>query len=129
MPLLHTSIRTSDMDRTIAFYAEVLGMKLVRQKAIPERNMAISFLESEGSGHQIEVVRYAEQATFRVPTHEERVFDHLAFEVHDLKAVLTKCGERGGHVVEESFHLPGSASTYAFIQDPDGVTIELIQRP
>ncbi|MFQ6013533.1 MAG: VOC family protein [Thermoplasmata archaeon] len=129
MPLLHTSIRTSDMDRTVAFYTEVLGMKLVRQKAVPERNMEISFLESEGKGHQVEVIRYTEQATFRVPTDEERVFDHLAFEVHDMEAVLRKSGEQGGRVLEEPFHLPGSSSTYAFIQDPDGVTIELIQRP
>ncbi len=127
MPLLHTSIRTSNMDRTVAFYTKVLGMELVRQKAIPERKIEISFLES-GGGHQIEVIRYAGQVAFHIPSHEERVFDHLAFEVDDLDAILTMCAERHGAVVERPFHLPGSPSTYAFIEDPDGVTIELIQR-
>ena len=127
MPFLHTSIRTSDMDRTVAFYTEVLGMELVRQKAIPERKLEISFLECK-SGPQIEVIRYAGQAAFQVPPYEERVFDHLAFAIDDLDAVLMMCEEKEGEVVERPFHLPGSSSTYAFIQDPDGVTIELIQR-
>jgi lactoylglutathione lyase len=127
MPLLHTSIRTSNMDRTVAFYTEVLGMELVRQKAVAERRMQISFLGS-GGGHQIEVIRYAGQAAFQVPSYEERVFDHLAFEVDDMDAVLTMCEKKDGEVVERPFHLPGSSSTYAFIQDPDGVTIEIILR-
>ena len=127
MRLLHTSIRTGDMDRTVAFYTRVLGMELVRQKAIPERDMEISFLESDG-GHQIEVIRYGKQAAFRVPSYDERVFDHLAFEVNDVDAILAKCREWGGRVVERPFRLPGSTSTYSFIQDPDGITIELIQR-
>ncbi len=127
MPFLHASIRTSNMDRTVAFYTEVLGMELVRQKAVAERRMQISFLES-GGGHQIEVIRYAGQAAFQVPSYEERVFDHLAFEVDDMDVVLTMCEKKDGEVVERPFHLPGSSSTYAFIQDPDGVTIEIIQR-
>ncbi|MCJ2531406.1 MAG: VOC family protein [Candidatus Thermoplasmatota archaeon] len=127
MRLLHTSIRTSDMDRTVAFYTEVLGMELVRRKAIAERNLKIAFLEA-GGGHQIEVLRVDGQSAFQVPSYEERVFDHLAFEVSDLDGVLAACRKRGGHVLEEPFHLPGSTSLYAFIQDPDGITIELIQR-
>lgn len=127
MPLLHTSIRASDVDRSVAFYTDVLGMKLVRRKAIAERNLELAFLESEG-GQQIEVTRYARQTAFRVPPFEERVFDHIAFEVSDMEAVLVKCREEGGRVLEAPFQLPPSTSTYAFIQDPDGVTIELIQR-
>ncbi|MFQ5909031.1 MAG: VOC family protein [Thermoplasmata archaeon] len=127
MHLLHTSIRTSDMDRTVAFYTEVMGMELVRQKAIPERNMELSFLAS-GGDHQIEVIRYTSQASYQVPQYEERVFDHLAFEVSEVEPILAKCREAGGRVVERPFQLPGSTSTYAFIQDPDGITIELIQR-
>jgi lactoylglutathione lyase len=115
------------MDRTVAFYTEILGMRLVREKAIPERNMELSFLESE-SGHQIEVIHYTKQTGFRVPRYEERVFDHLAFEVDEASPILAKCEKAGGQVVEKPFHLPGSTSTYAFIQDPDGITIELIQR-
>lgn len=115
------------MDRTVAFYTEVLGMELVRQKAIAERGLEIAFLESEG-GHQIEVIRYGGQVGYEVPSYEDRVFDHLAFGVDDMEAVLTACEERHGKVLEKPFHLPGSSSTYAFIQDPDGVTIELIQR-
>ncbi len=127
MPLLHTSIRTSDMDRTVAFYTDVLGMELVRQKAVAERNLTISFLEA-GGGHQIEVLRVDGQTAFQVPSYGERVFDHLAFEVSDLDGVMAACPGRGGQVVEEPFQLPGSTSLYAFIQDPDGVIIELIQR-
>ena len=127
MPLLHTSIRTSNLQQTVAFYTVVLGMRLVREKAIPEREMEIAFLESEGN-HQIEVIRFGGQAGFQVPAYENRVFDHLAFEIDDMEAVLTRCEEVGGAVVERPFHLPGSSSSYAFIQDPDGVTIELIQR-
>ncbi|MEE9591958.1 MAG: VOC family protein [Thermoplasmata archaeon] len=127
MPLLHTSIRTSDMDRTVAFYTEVLGMELARQKEIAERNLRISFLE-DGGGSQIEVLRVDGQSAFQVPSYEKRVFDHLAYEVSDLDVVLASCRERGGEVVEDPFRLPGSTSLYAFIQDPDGVTIELIQR-
>ncbi len=127
MPLLHTSIRTSDMKRTVAFYTEVLGMELVRQKALAERNLEISFLASDG-GHQIEVIRYEGQVGFQVPSYDKRVFDHLAFEIEDMDAVLTSCEHKHGVVVERPFHLPESSSAYAFIQDPDGVTIELIQR-
>ena len=102
-------------------------MELVRQKDIAERELEIAFLASDGE-HQIEVIRYRGQGGFQVPSYEERVFDHLAFEIEDMDAVLTRCEERHGAVVERPFHLPGSTSTYAFIEDPDGVTIELIQR-
>lgn len=127
MRLEHVSVRTSNMDRSIAFYTDLLGMTFVRSKEIPQWNAAIAFLESD-NGNLLELMWYRDQERFEVPDHQNAVFDHISFAVEDMDAVIQACRERDVTVVDEPFHLTPGGSKLAFIEDPDGTLIELIER-
>lgn len=125
MYFAHTSIRTSDMDRSIGFYRDLLGMELQRRREIPKNNAEIAFLGSE-NGNLLELTWYKDQEEFVVPEYEKGVFDHIAFVVDDLDAVLENCRERDVTITDEPFRM--GTSRLAFIEDPDGTLIELIER-
>ncbi len=127
MRLEHVSVRTSDMDRSIAFYTELLGMTFVRSKQIPQWDAAIAFLESD-NGNLLELMWYRDQKQFEVPEHENAVFDHISFAVEDVDAVIQACRRREVTIVDEPFRLTPEGSKLAFIEDPDGTRIELIER-
>ncbi len=127
MYMAHTSVRTSNMERSVKFYTELLGMKFVRSKEIPKRNAEIAFLESD-NGNQLELTWYKDQKVFRVPEYEEAVFDHVAFVVEDMDGVLERCRKGGINITDEPFYLAPGGSRLAFIEDPDGTLIELIER-
>lgn len=116
------------MERSIKFYTELLGMKFVRRKEIPKSNAEIAFLESE-NGNQLELTWYKDQKEFIVPEYEKSVFDHIAFVVEDMDGLLEECRKRGVTITDEPFYLTPGGSRLAFIEDPDGTLIELIERP
>lgn len=114
------------MDRSIAFYMDLLGMELERRRAIPKNRAEIAFLKDPGGGFSLELTHYEDQNEFQQADYMKRTFDHLAFKVGDLRDLVARVKEAGFTVTDEPFELsPGH--WLAFIEDPDGTLIELIQ--
>lgn len=124
---VHTSIRISNMDRSIAFYSKFLGLKLQSRREIKQTNAEIAFLQDEEhKGCTLELTYYRNQKRFAQPEYEERLFDHLGFEVVDINKTLEAMRKENVTVTDEPFKL-NEKTTIAFIEDPDGTLIELIE--
>jgi len=127
---VHTSIRTSNMDRSIDFYTRLLGLKLVSRREIPQNNAEIAFLrDPQAKGATLELTFYRNQKKFSQPDYEDRVFDHLAFEVTDMNQTINAMRKEKVTITDEPFKLSPTGSTIAFMEDPDGTLIELIEKP
>jgi lactoylglutathione lyase len=125
---LHTSIRTSNIERSIDFYSRLLGLRLLSRREIKATNAEIAFLQdAEGKGCKLELTYYRNQTRFSQPDYEERTFDHLGFEVSDLEKTIGAMRKENVVVTDEPFEL-NEHTTIAFIEDPDGTLIELVQR-
>jgi lactoylglutathione lyase len=125
---VHASIRTSNMDKSIDFYSRLLGLKLQSRREIKQNNAEIAFLQdAQGKGCTLELTFYRNQTKFNQPEYEERLFDHLGFEVADMNKTLSAMRKENITITDEPFKL-GSNTTIAFIEDPDGTLIELIER-
>jgi len=125
---VHASIRTSNMERSIDFYSRFLGMKLLSRREIKQTNAEIAFLQdTEGKGCRLELTFYRNQTKFGQPEYEERLFDHLGFEVHDLKKTIADMKKENITITDEPYKF-GPNTTIAFVEDPDGTLIELIER-
>ncbi len=125
MRFLHTSITVKDMDRSIAFYTDVLGLTFERRRRIPENRAEIAFVVDPTSGARIELTRWDDKPSFEAGEQ----LDHLAFEVADLDAFLTMARSHDVRVAKEPFRLAGGSGRLAFILDPNDVWIELIEHP
>jgi lactoylglutathione lyase len=126
---VHTSIRTSNMDRSIDFYTSLLGLKLLSRREIPQNNAEIAFLQDpQTKGCTLELTFYRTQKKFSQPDYEDRVFDHLAFEVKDMNQTIEEMRKAKVTITDEPFKLGPKGSLIAFVEDPDGTLIELIQR-
>jgi lactoylglutathione lyase len=126
MTFAHVSIRTSDMERSIRFYERHFGMKLASRRPIPANNAEIAFLESEGVPFRLELTWFKNQKRFEQAGYENRVFDHLAFVIKDMDRMMTQLKAENVVVTDEPYML--GTSRIAFIEDPDGTLIELIER-
>jgi lactoylglutathione lyase len=125
---VHASIRTSNMDKSIDFYSRLLGLKLQSRREIKQNNAEIAFLQdAQGKGCTLELTFYRNQTKFSQPEYEKRLFDHLGFEVADINKTLSAMRKENITITDEPFKL-GSNTTIAFIEDPDGTLIELIER-
>ena len=124
MRLLHTMLRCGDLDRSIAFYTEVLGMQLLRRKDYPDGEFTLVFL---GYGDE-------SQNTVLELTHNWGVesyqlgngFGHLAIEVDDVYQACEQMRSRGGKIIRDAGPMNAGTTIIAFIEDPDGYQIELI---
>jgi len=126
MRLLHTMIRTGDLERSIEFYTKVLGMKLLRRKDYPEGRFTLAFL---GYGDESKETAIELTHNWGVENYElGNGFGHLAFEVSDAYAFCEEVKKNGGKVIREAGPMKGSTTILAFITDPDGYSIELIQK-
>ena len=126
---VHTSIRTSNMDRSIDFYTRLLGLKLVSRREIPQNNAEIAFLrDPQAKGATLELTFYRNQKKFIQADYEDRVFDHLAFEVADINQTIEAMRNEKVTITDEPFRLSPTGATIAFVEDPDGTLIELIER-
>jgi len=123
MKFLHTSITVKDMDKTIKFYIDNLGLKLVNRKEIPENNAEIAFLEEEKTNYRIELTYWREKKEYS----EGDQLDHLAFEVEDIDKSIAEFRLKGVKIAKEPYSLSNSNKKIAFIIDPNGIWIELIQ--
>ena len=125
MKFLHTSITVRDMEASLAFYTEVLGLRFERRRTIPENHAEIAFVQDPASGARIELTHWDGKNDFEAGEQ----LDHLAFEVDDLDRYLMKVRAKNVEVAKEPFRLGGGTSRIAFILDPNEVWIELIERP
>ena len=126
---VHTSIRTSNMDRSIDFYTRLMGMKLLSRREIPQNNAEIAFLQDpNGKEAKLELTFYKKQKKFVQAEYEDRLFDHLAFEIRDMKQIISTLRKNMITVTDEPFKLGPNGPLIAFIEDPDGTLIELIER-
>jgi len=116
------------MERSIDFYSRFLGLKLQSRREIKQTNAEIAFLQdAEGKGCTLELTFYHNQKQFVQPEYEERLFDHLGFEVADMDKTIAALRKENVTITDEPFKL-NSSTTIAFIEDPNGTLIELIER-
>lgn len=125
MRFLHASITVRNMDESLRFYTEVLGLKFERRRPIPENHAEIAFVKDPESGARIELTHW--EGKDRFDAGEQ--LDHFAFEVTDLDGFLTRVRAMGVKVAKEPFKLKGGSGRLAFILDPNEVWIELIEEP
>ena len=126
MRILHTMLRVGDLDRSLAFYTEVLGMRELRRQDYPGGRFTLAFvgygLESEGA--VLELTHNWDTLSYEIGNG----FGHVAIEVPDAYAACEQIKKRGGKVVREAGPMKHSTTVIAFIEDPDGYKIELIQK-
>lgn len=117
------------MDKSIDFYTKLLGLALVSQREIPQNNAEIAFLrDQQAKGSTLELTFYRNQQKFVQAEYEDRVFDHLAFEVKDMEKTLASMRNEKVTITDEPFKLSPTGPVIAFVEDPDGTLIELIER-
>jgi len=104
-------------------------LQLISRREIVANNAEIAFLrDPEGKGATLELTFYRDQKKFFQPDYEDRLFDHLAFETKDMKETITAMQESGITITDEPFRLSPVGSLIAFVEDPDGTLIELIEK-
>ena len=125
MRILHTMLRVGDMDRSIAFYTEVLGMRLLRRNDYPDGQFTLAFLgfQDEADGAVIELTYNWGVASYALGT----AYGHIALEVPDAYAACAEIKARGGKVTREAGPMKHGTTVIAFVEDPDGYKVELIQ--
>ena len=121
--LLHTRMRVSDMDQTIAFYTNVLGLEVLERKISP-RGSHLAFLRVPNSEELIELCSFPPSGPVRVQ--EDLV--HLAFQVESLDATIGTLRQQGIRITDGPT-TTSSGSRFIFIDAPDGYEVELIERP
>ena len=117
------------MDKSIDFYTRLMGLKLLSRREIPQNNAEIAFLQDPGGkGSKLELTFYRKQKKFIQAEYEDRVFDHLAFEIRDMAKTISKMRQEKVTITDEPFKLGATGPLIAFIEDPDGTLIELIEK-
>ena len=125
MRLLHTMLRVGDLDRSIAFYTEVLGMRLLRRNDYPEGKFTLAFVgyQDESEGAVLELTHNWGVESYELGT----AYGHIALAVPDAYAACEAIKARGGKVVREAGPMKHGTTVIAFVEDPDGYKVELIQ--
>ncbi len=125
MRILHTMIRVGDLQRSVQFYTEVLGMKLLRTRDYPDGKFTLAFL---GYGPESEQAAIELTYNYGVEHYDLGAgFGHIAVEVNDAHQACEDIKRRGGKVVREAGPMKHGSTVIAFVEDPDGYKIELIQ--
>ncbi|MCL6557036.1 MAG: lactoylglutathione lyase [Burkholderiales bacterium] len=126
MRILHTMIRVGDLDRSIRFYTEVLGMKLLRRKDYPEGKFTLAFV---GYGDESEQAVLELTYNWGVDHYDlGNGFGHIAIEVEDAYKACEAVRAKGGKVTREAGPMKHGTTVIAFVEDPDGYKIEFIQK-
>jgi lactoylglutathione lyase len=127
MRFLHTMLRVGNLQRAIDFYTQVLGMTLLRQSENPEYKYSLAFLGFDGGNPgqaEIELTYNWGVESYEIGT----AYGHIALGVPDVYASVEKIKAAGGNVTREPGPVKGGTTVIAFVTDPDGYKIELIQR-
>lgn len=133
MRILHTMLRVGDLDRSIAFYTDVLGMRLVSRNDFPGGRFTLAFVGYEdgpvSSPAAARTPLIELTHNWDTPSYElGNGFGHVAVEVDDAYATCAAIKARGGKVVREAGPMQHGTTVIAFVEDPDGYRIELIQK-
>jgi len=126
MRILHTMLRVGDLERSIAFYTEVLGMKLLRRNDYPGGKFTLAFVgyQDEAEGAVLELTYNWGVSSYDIGN----AYGHIALEVEDAYKACELVRERGGKIISEAGPMQHGTTILAFIEDPDGYKIEFIQR-
>jgi len=126
MRILHTMLRVGDLRRSVDFYTSVLGMQLLRTTERPDQKYSLAFVgygnESEGAVLELTYNHGVERYDLGT------AYGHVAIEVPDAAAACAAVRAQGGTVTREAGPVKGGSTVIAFVQDPDGYKIELIER-
>ncbi len=126
MRMLHTMLRVGDLDRSVKFYTEVLGMKLLRTTDRPDQKYSLAFVgyDSEDKAAVIELTY-----NYGVDKYDlGSAFGHIALEMPDVAKACDAVRAKGGTVTREAGPVKGGTTVIAFVADPDGYKIEFIER-
>ena len=124
MRILHTMLRTGNLERSIQFYTEILGMKMLRRQDYPAGEFTLAFLGyGDESSHTVIELTY----NWGVDHYEiGSGYGHIAIEVDDVYQATAEVKNRGGKILREAGPMNAGTTIISFIQDPDGYPIELI---
>ena len=126
MRILHTMLRVADLERSLRFYTEVLGMRLLRRKDYPEGKFTLAFV---GYGDETDTAVIELTHNWGVDKYElGNAFGHVAVAVDDAYKACEEVKRRGGKVTREAGPMKHGTTVIAFIEDPDAYKIELIER-
>ena len=125
MRILHTMLRVGDMERSVKFYTEVLGMKLLRTTDRPEQKYSLAFVgyDDEKRSAVLELTYNYGVERYELGT----AFGHVAIGVPDVAAACQRVRQAGGRVTREPGPVKGGSSVIAFVEDPDGYKLEFIE--
>ena len=126
MRILHTMIRVGNLERSLAFYTDVLGMRLLRRQDYPEGRFTLAFVGycDESEGATIELTHNWDTSSYEIGN----AFGHIALTVDDAHAACVQIKARGGKVTREAGPMKHGTTVIAFVEDPDGYKIELIEK-
>jgi lactoylglutathione lyase len=126
MRLLHTMLRVGDLERSIAFYTEVLGMRLLRRKDYPGGRFTLAFVGygDESDTAVLELTHNWDTSSYDLGGG----YGHIAIGVDDIVAVCDQMRAKGGRVVREPGPMKNGTTVIAFVEDPDGYKVELIEQ-
>lgn len=126
MRLLHTMLRVGDIERSIHFYTDIMGMRLLRRHEFPTGKFTLAFVgyTDEADGTVIELTYNWGVDDYELGT----AFGHIAVAVEDAAATCEAIRQRGGKIVREAGPMKGGSTVIAFVEDPDGYKIELIEK-
>ncbi|HJQ59380.1 MAG TPA: lactoylglutathione lyase [Vineibacter sp.] len=126
MRLLHTMLRVGDMQRSVDFYTKIMGMKLLRTTDRPEQKYSLSFV-----GYAPEPEQAVIELTYNYGVDKYELgsaYGHIALEMPDVAGACARIKSAGGKVTREAGPVKGGTTVIAFVEDPDGYKIELIER-
>lgn len=126
MRILHTMLRVGNLERSIDFYTNVLGMRLLRQKDYPSGRFTLAFVgyEDEDKGAVLELTHNWDTEKYDLGD----AYGHVALQVPDAAAACDMVRQKGGKVTREAGPMKHGGSVIAFVEDPDGYKIEFIER-
>lgn len=124
MRILHTMLRVTELQSSIDFYTQVLGMNLLRQKDYPDGKFTLAFLGygNEADSTVIELTHNWDTSSYEMGD----AFGHIAIEVDDVYAACEQIRQRGGKIIRDAGPMNAGTTIIAFVEDPDGYQIELI---
>ncbi|MEZ5540009.1 MAG: lactoylglutathione lyase [Pseudomonadales bacterium] len=126
MRLLHTMLRVTDLPRSIAFYTDVLGMRLLRQQDYPDGQFTLAFL---GYGAESETTVIELTYNWGVHSYEMgNAYGHIAIAVDDVQAAVDAMRAKGANILREPGPMKAGTTVLAFLEDPDGYRIELLAK-
>lgn len=126
MRILHTMLRVTNLEQSLQFYTEVLGMTLIRKRDYEEGRFTLAFV---GYGDEADTAVLELTHNWDTDSYElGNAYGHIAIAVDDAYQACAKIKARGGNVVREAGPMKGGVTVIAFVEDPDGYKIELIQQ-